>query len=165
MDASTKALFTVKENIGVYHIFKSIEYSASTQKSYAELKLLYIQCMSIKLNNNESIRAFVERLQTYTAQFDGTDYEVKPKSLAHRWHKGLGSDFHSINKMVDKTGIIPDVWSKKLTLRQLVNKSESYLRAKGLKDAYNKKKDEKNKTEEKLARLRNIRSRISKAMA
>ena len=45
--------------------------------------------------------------------------------------------------MVDETGIIPDGCSKKLPLRQLVDKVESYLRARGAKDADYKKKDDK----------------------
>ena len=45
--------------------------------------------------------------------------------------------------MVNETGIIPDGWSEKLPLRQLVDKSESYLRARGVKDVDDKKKDEK----------------------
>ena len=52
-----------------------------------------------------------------------------------------------------------------MPLRQLVNKSESYLLARGVKDAGDKYKDEKNKTKENLARLKNIRIWISKAMA
>ena len=52
--------------------------------------------------------------------------------------------------MVDETGIIPDGCSKKLPLRQLVDKVESYLRARGAKDADYKKKDDKNKTEKTL---------------
>ena len=43
MDASTKYIFTVEENLSGYHILKSIEESASTQKSDAEIKFLYIQ--------------------------------------------------------------------------------------------------------------------------
>ena len=40
-------------------------------------------------------------------------------------------------------GIIPDGWIEKLPLRQLVDKAESYLRARGVKYADDKKKDEK----------------------
>ena len=40
MDASTKALFAVKEQLSGYRIFKSIEYSASTQKSDAEIDMM-----------------------------------------------------------------------------------------------------------------------------
>ena len=101
MEASTRALFTSGEHLSGYRIFKSIEDSASTQKYDADLELLYIQWMSIKRNNNNSIRAFVARVQIDAAQFDDTDYEVKPKYLARRWCKGLGSDFQPINKMVD----------------------------------------------------------------
>ena len=107
MDASNKYLFTVDEQLSGYRIFKSIEDSASTQKSDAELELLYIQWMSIKRTNNDSIWAFTARVQTDAAKFYGTDYEVKSKALARRWRKGLGSDFQSINNMVDETGIIP----------------------------------------------------------
>ena len=143
MDASTKSLFTVYEKLSGYHIFKSIEDSASAQKPDADIKLLCIQLMSIKCNNNESIRAFAARVQTDASLFDGTDYEVKPKALACRWHKGLGSDFQSINKMVDETGIIPDSFGERLPLRQLVNKAESYLLAREVKDADDKNKDDK----------------------
>ena len=45
--------------------------------------------------------------------------------------------------MIDETGIIIDGWSKKLPLRQLVDKAESYIRARGVKNADDKKKDEK----------------------
>ena len=45
--------------------------------------------------------------------------------------------------MIDETGIIIDGWSKKLPLRQLVDKAESYLHARGVKDADDKNKDEK----------------------
>ena len=45
--------------------------------------------------------------------------------------------------MVDETGIIPDGWSEKLPLCQLVDKAESYLRARGVKDADEKNKDKK----------------------
>ena len=107
MDASTKSLFTLEEQLSGYRIFKFIEDSDSTQKSDAEIKLLYIQWMSIKRTNNDSIRAFAARVQTHAAQFDGTEYEVKYKALARRWRKGLGSYFQSINTMVDETGIIP----------------------------------------------------------
>ena len=79
--------------------------------------------MSIKRTNNDSIRAFLARVQIYAAQFDVTDYEVNSKAIACRWRKGLGSDFQSINKMVDESGIIPDGWSKKFPLRQLVDKA------------------------------------------
>ena len=44
--------------------------------------------------------------------------------------------------MVDETGIIPDVWIKKFSLRQLVDKAESCLRARGVKDVDDKNKDE-----------------------
>ena len=79
--------------------------------------------MSVKRNNNESIMTFVTFVQTATAQFYITDYESNPKSLARWWYKGLGSDFQSINKMVNETDIIPDSWSKKLPLCQLVDTS------------------------------------------
>ena len=59
MDASTKSLFTVEENLSGYRILKYIEDSTSTQKSDSELDMLYIQWISIKRNINESIRAFV----------------------------------------------------------------------------------------------------------
>ena len=101
MDSSTKTLFTIEEQLSGYLIFYSIEDSASAQKSDWELDLLYIQWMSINRNNNESIRAFAVRVQIDAAKFDGTDYEVKPKALAHSWRKGIGSDFQSINNMVD----------------------------------------------------------------
>ena len=101
MDASTKALFTVEEQLSGYHIFKFIEYSASTQKYDLDIDLLYIQWMYIKCTTNESIRPFAARVQAYSAQFDVTDYELNSKYLARRWRKGLGSDFQSINKMVD----------------------------------------------------------------
>ena len=142
MDASTKSLFVAVEKLSGYRIFKSIEDFASTQKSDAEIKLLYIQWISIKRTTAESIRAFATRVQTDAAQFDGTDYEVNSKALVRRWRKGLGSDLRPIKKMVDETGIIPDVCSEKLPLRQLVDKSESYLRARGVKDSDDKKKDE-----------------------
>ena len=45
--------------------------------------------------------------------------------------------------MVDETGIIPDGWIKKLPFRQLVDKAGSYIRARGVKDADDRKKDEK----------------------
>ena len=125
MYASTKAPFTVEEKLNGYQIFKSIEDSASTQKYDTEIDLLYIQWMSIKRTTTKSIRAFATRVQTDAAQFYGTDYKVKSKALARRWRKGLGSDFQSISKMVDETGIIPDGWSKKFPLRQLVDKAES----------------------------------------
>ena len=108
MDASTKYLFTVEEQLSGYRIFKSIEDSDSTQKYDTELKLLYIQWMSIKRSNNNTIRAFAARVQTYAAQIDGTNYKVKFKALARRCTKGLGSSFKSINKMVNETVIIPD---------------------------------------------------------
>ena len=120
--------------------------------------------MSINRNNNESIRAFAVRVQIDAAKFDGTDYEVKSKALACSWRKGLGSDFQSINKMINETGIIPNIWIKKFSLHQLVNKPELYLHARRVKDADDKKKDEKNKTEENLYRLINIRSRIFKVV-
>ena len=101
VDNSTKALFAVEEQLSVYRIFKSIEDYDSNQKSDAEIKLMYIQWMSIKHTNNESIRAFTERVQTNAAQFDGTDYNFNSKALAIRLRKRLGSDSHSINKMVD----------------------------------------------------------------
>ena len=143
VDVSTKYLFTVEEQLSGYRIFKSIEDSASTQKSDADLELLYIQWMSIERNTNEFIREFMARVQTDAAQFYGTDYEVKYKALARRWRKGLGSDFQSIDNMADETGIIPDGWSEKLPLRQLVDKSESHLHARGVKDADDRKKDNK----------------------
>ena len=93
MDASTESLFTIDDQLIGYPIFKWIEDSASTQKSDAEIDLMYIQWMSIKQTNNESIRAFAARVQKYAAQFYGTDYEVNPQSLARRWHKGIGYDF------------------------------------------------------------------------
>ena len=43
MDASTKVIFTVEEQLSGYRIFKSIEDPTSTQKSDTELNLLYIQ--------------------------------------------------------------------------------------------------------------------------
>ena len=86
---------------------------------------MYIQWMSIKRTNSESIRAFAARVQIDAAQFDGTGYEINSKYLSRRWHKGIGSNFQSINKMVDETGIIPDGWSDNFPLRQLVNKAES----------------------------------------
>ena len=107
MDTSTKALFTVEEQISGYHIFKSSEDSASTQKSDAEIDLMYIQWMYIKRTTTKSIRDFAARVQTEVTQFDGTDYEVKSKSLARRWRKGLGSDFQSQKK-----------WSMKQVLSQ-----------------------------------------------
>ena len=66
--------------------------------------------------------------------------------------------------MVDKAGIIPYGWSDNLPLRQLVYKVESYLCVRGVKDDNDKKKDEKNKTEENLPRMRKIRIHISKVM-
>ena len=62
MYASTKSPFTVEEKLNGYQIFKSIEDSASTQKYDTELKLLYIQWMSIKRSNNNTIRAFAARV-------------------------------------------------------------------------------------------------------
>ena len=103
--------------------------------------------MSIKRSNNNTIRAFAARVQTYAAQIDGTNYEVKSKALARRCTKGLGSSFKSINKMVNETVIIPDGQSKKFPLCQLVDKALPYLRARLVKDADNKKKDKKKKTE------------------
>ena len=108
---------------------------------------------------------FVTFVQTATAQFYITDYESNPKSLARWWYKVLGSDFQSIKNMVDETGIIPDSWINKFPLRQLVDNAESYLCTRGVKDADEKKKDDKNKTEENLSILRKIRIRIYKAMA
>ena len=67
MDVSTKSLFTVEDHCSGYRIFKSIEDSASTQKSDAEINLLYIQWISIKRTNNKSIRDFVARVQTDAA--------------------------------------------------------------------------------------------------
>ena len=99
--------------------------------------------MSIKCNNNDSIRGFAASVQTDAAQFYGTDYKVKSKDVARRWRKGLGSDFQSINKIVDETGIIPYIWSEKLPLRQLVDKSEPDLHARGVKDEDEKNKDAK----------------------
>ena len=107
-EISTKALLTVEEQLSGYHIFKYIEDSASTKKSDSELELLYILWIPIKSNRNESIRAYEARAQTFSAQFDSTDYEVNPKSLVCRWCKVIGYDFQSINKMVDETGIILD---------------------------------------------------------
>ena len=49
--------------------------------------------------------------------------------------------------MVGETGIIPDGWSEKLPLLQLVDKVDSYLRARGVKDDDDKKKDEKKRRE------------------
>ena len=43
MNASTKALFTIEEQLSGYRIFKSIEDYASTQKYDADIELLYIQ--------------------------------------------------------------------------------------------------------------------------
>ena len=143
MDANTKPLFTVEEKLSGYLIFNSIEDSTSTEKSDAEIELLYIQWMSIKRTTTDSIKAFAARVQTDAAQFDGTDYEVKSKYLSRRWRKGLGSDLQSINKIVDETGIIPDGWSENYPLRQLVDKVESYPQARGVKDADDKNKDEK----------------------
>ena len=120
--------------------------------------------MSIKRTNNKSIRYFAAHVQTDAEKFDGTDYEFKSKSLARRWRKIIGSNFQSINNMVNETVIIPDVWSKKLPLRQLVDTSESYLCARAVKDADDKNTYEKNKKEENLARFRKTRSRISKAI-
>ena len=80
VDASTKAIFTVEEQLSGYRIFKSIEDSASTQKSDADINLLYIQWMSIKRTNNKSTRAFASLVHTYAAQFDGTNYEIKFQS-------------------------------------------------------------------------------------
>ena len=45
--------------------------------------------------------------------------------------------------MIDETGIISDSWREKFFLHQLVDKSESYLRARRVKDADEKMKDEK----------------------
>ena len=45
--------------------------------------------------------------------------------------------------MIDETGIISDSWREKFLLHQLVDKSESYLRARRVKDADEKMKDEK----------------------
>ena len=143
MDASTKALFTEEEQLSGYYIFKSIEDSNSTQKSDADIELLYIQYTSIKRNINNSTRAFTAHIKTDAAKFYRTEYEVNPKSLARMRRKGIGSDFHSINKMVDETGIIPDGRSKKLPLRQLVDKAGSYLCARGVKNDDEKKKQEK----------------------
>ena len=109
----------------------SIKDSAPTQKSDAEIDMMYIQWMSIKRTTTNSIRAFASRVQTDAAQFDGADYRVKSKPLARRWRKGFGSDFQSIKKTVDETVVIPYGWSEKLPLRQLVDKSESYLHARG----------------------------------
>ena len=89
MDAITKALFTVDEQISGYRIFKLTEDSASTQKYDDELELLYIRWMYIKCNRNDSIISFTARVQTDDAQYYDTDYEVNPKSLARRWRKGL----------------------------------------------------------------------------
>ena len=85
----------------------------------------------------------MERVQTYAAQFDDTDYEVNTKFLCYRWSKGLGCDYQSINNMFDETVIIPDGWSEKFPLQKLVDKAESYLRSRGVKDANDKKKYEK----------------------
>ena len=98
--------------------------------------------MSIKRNINKSIRAFTERVQTHAAQFDENDYEVNPKSLSRWWRKCLGSNFHTTNKIVNETVILPDSWSDRLPLLQLVDKWEVYLRARGVEDADDNKKDE-----------------------
>ena len=45
--------------------------------------------------------------------------------------------------MFDETVIIPDGWSEKFPLQKLVDKAESYLRSRGVKDANDKKKYEK----------------------
>ena len=107
MDASNKAVFTIKEQINTYRIFKSIDYSDSTQKYDAEIDLLYIQWMYIKRTTNDSIRGFASRVQIDAAQFYGTDYKVNPKALTRRWRKGFGYDFQASNKMFYKTGNIP----------------------------------------------------------
>ena len=99
--------------------------------------------MPTKRTTTKSIRAFSARVQADATQFDGTDYKFKSKALARRWRKGLGSDFKNINKMVDETGVIPDGWGEKLPFRQLLDQSESYLRARGVKYADEKKKYEK----------------------
>ena len=95
--------------------------------------------MYIKRTTTKSIRAFATRVQTEAAQFDGTYYNVNYKPLLRRRRKGLGCDLHSINTMVDETGITPDGWSNNLPLHQLVDKAESYLCARGVKDADDKK--------------------------
>ena len=84
MYASTKPLFTVEDQLNGYRIFKSIEDSASNQKSDAELEFLCIEWMSIKRNSNKYIIAFAEQVQTDAAKFDSTEYEVKSKPLARR---------------------------------------------------------------------------------
>ena len=66
--------------------------------------------------------------------------------------------------MFDETGLFPDVCRDKSPLRQLVDKSESYLQSRGVKDDDYKKKDEKNKTKEKLTRMIKIRIHIYKTM-
>ena len=45
--------------------------------------------------------------------------------------------------MVDEIGIIPGGWSENFPLLQLVDKAESYLCARGMKDADDKNKEEK----------------------
>ena len=45
--------------------------------------------------------------------------------------------------MADETVIIPDRWGEKLPLRQPVDKSESYIRARGVKYADDKNKGKK----------------------
>ena len=101
--------------------------------------------MSIKRNRNNSTRAFAACVQTDYEKFDSTYYEVKPKYPAHKWWKVLGSDFQSMKKMFDETGIITDGWSENLPLRQLVDRVESSLRERGVKDADKKNKEEKKK--------------------
>ena len=113
--------------------------------------------MPIKRTNNASIRAFAERVQKDAAQFDGTDYEVKSKDLTRRWRKWIGSDFQSINKMVDETGIITYGWSKKFPLHQLVDKEESHLCARRAKDADEKMKDDKKQDRRKNHQIENYK--------
>ena len=86
-ETSIKALFNLDEELSGYQIFKSIEDSASTQKSDAEIEMLYIQWTPINRTNNDSIRAFVERVQTDPAQFDGTNNKSKFKDLSIRWRR------------------------------------------------------------------------------
>ena len=53
--------------------------------------------------------------------------------------------------MVDETVIIPYGWSEKLSLYQLVDKVESYLRTRGVKYADDKNKDEKKQDQKPLS--------------
>ena len=55
--------------------------------------------------------------------------------------------------MVNDTGIIPDGWIKKFPLCRLVDKAESYLRARGMKDVDDKKKDDKKQDRRKTPQI------------